>query len=242
MMDRQALQELKQRVDLVDLIGQTVNLKREGTHFKGLCPLHDDRKTESLVVYPDIQRWQCFGACNRNGDCLEWEMALNHMDFTAALSALETRYGGYNQSRELVKETTYDIVDTKCILVAQHVRRDFSDGTKEYWWRRDGQYNLGEVRVEDVPLFGMKGLVEAAPGADVIITEGEKAAASLIARGCLALGTVTGASGCPSQSVFEPLIGSQRVYLWPDNDDVGLAHMQKVAGHLQALGIPASIG
>lgn len=137
-----------------------------------------------------------------------------------------------------MKETIYDIVDTECRLVAQHVRRDFSDDTKEYWWKRDGQYNLGEMKVEDVPLFGMKGLAEAAPGADVIITEGEKAAASLIARGFLALGTVTGASGCPSQSVFEPLIGSQRVYLWPDNDDVGLAHMQKVARHLQALGIP----
>ena len=64
---------LRRRIDIVDLIGRTVDLKKDGPRFKGLCPFHADRKSLSLVVYPDTQTWQCFG-CGKHGDAFQWVM------------------------------------------------------------------------------------------------------------------------------------------------------------------------
>ncbi len=62
--------EIKQRVDLVDLIAQRVELKKAGRYFKGLCPFHRE-KTPSFVVYPDQGTYHCFG-CGAGGDVFTW--------------------------------------------------------------------------------------------------------------------------------------------------------------------------
>lgn len=72
----------------------------------------------------------------------------------------------------------------------------------------------------------------------MVVTEGEKAAAALISVGVVAVGTVTGASGTPSAASLEPL-RDRHVVLWPDNDDVGRAHMQRIGAAL--VGVAASI-
>lgn len=231
------VQDLKARIDVAALISETVQLKKEGETLRGLCPLHPDQKTPSLVVYPKTQRWKCFG-CDRKGDVVQWHMELNHVDFKTACFALEERFGsnGHKQP-EAIKETVYDIVDHHGDLVAQHVRRELGDGKKTFIWRRNGENTLGKLKLEDVPLYNMRGLIEATPGSPVIITEGEKACDALVRLGYLALGTVTGASECPSVKTLEPLVGSERVYLWPDADPAGFAHMGAVANHLRKLEI-----
>ena len=70
----------------------------------------------------------------------------------------------------------------------------------------------------------------------VVVTEGEKSADALYRRGMLAVGTVTGASGCPGPESLSALRGFD-VVLWPDEDAVGKKHMEKVGAALKGLGI-----
>jgi DNA primase len=59
-MARDAVAEVRERTDIVDLIGAYVPLKRAGRSYKGLCPFHQE-KTPSFVVFPDSQNFHCFG-------------------------------------------------------------------------------------------------------------------------------------------------------------------------------------
>jgi hypothetical protein len=231
MMDKEVL---RQRIDIIDLIGKTVDLKKDGPRFKGLCPFHPDRKSLSLVVYPDTRTWQCFG-CGKHGDAFQWVMELEKVDFPAALASLQEQYGDTESN-----VTTWSITDADGNLVAQHVRYDLPDGGKTYSWRRDGKDTLDDLHPADLPLYGLKHLFDMGTAAveSIIITEGEKAADALIKVGYAAVGTVTGASSCPHQEVFAPLIDFEaRKCVWLDNDDAGRRHMDKVAHHLKAMDI-----
>ena len=60
--------EIKARLDIVDIVSDTVNLKKSGRSYTGFCPFHTNTKTPSFVVFPDTQTWRCFGACADGGD------------------------------------------------------------------------------------------------------------------------------------------------------------------------------
>jgi DNA primase len=83
--------EIKARVDLVELIGRTVQLKRVGSQFSGLCPFHAE-KTPSFYVRPQTQSWHCFG-CNKSGSAFDWLMEREHVEFGEALRTLATMTG-----------------------------------------------------------------------------------------------------------------------------------------------------
>ncbi len=87
-----AIDEIKQRIDIVDLIGETVRLQRAGRNFKGLCPFHTE-KTPSFIVSPDRQSWHCFGACGTGGDVITFVMKRDGVDFREALELLARRAG-----------------------------------------------------------------------------------------------------------------------------------------------------
>ncbi|MCX7800430.1 MAG: DNA primase [Fimbriimonadales bacterium] len=78
--------EIRSRIDLADLIGQRVALKRVGKNWKGLCPFHDDRNP-SFYVSPSIGRYRCF-ACGATGDAFTWVMQTQRVDFPEALEIL----------------------------------------------------------------------------------------------------------------------------------------------------------
>lgn len=84
-------EEIKARVDLVELIGRTVQLKRVGSQFSGLCPFHAE-KTPSFYVRPQTQSWHCFG-CNKSGTAFDWLMEREHVEFGEALRTLATLTG-----------------------------------------------------------------------------------------------------------------------------------------------------
>ena len=76
-------EEIKARVDLVELIGRTVALKRVGSQYRGLCPFHSE-KTPSFYVRPQTQSWHCFG-CGKCGTAFDWLMEREHLEFGEAL-------------------------------------------------------------------------------------------------------------------------------------------------------------
>ena len=84
--------EIKQRLDIVEVVSSYVALKKAGRNYKGLCPFHAE-KTPSFVVFPDTQSWHCFGACGTGGDVFSFIERQENLDFAGALRLLARQAG-----------------------------------------------------------------------------------------------------------------------------------------------------
>jgi len=84
--------EIKERLDIVEVISSYVALKKAGRNYKGICPFHAE-KTPSFVVFPDTQSWHCFGACGTGGDVFSFIERQENLDFAGALRLLARRAG-----------------------------------------------------------------------------------------------------------------------------------------------------
>lgn len=88
---RNQVQEVKDAIDIVQLIGERVHLTKAGKSFKGLCPFHSE-KSPSFFVTADIQRYKCFG-CGKSGDIFTFLEEYEGMTFAEALQELAGRAG-----------------------------------------------------------------------------------------------------------------------------------------------------
>ncbi|MCX7669506.1 MAG: DNA primase, partial [Anaerolineae bacterium] len=147
------IDEIKERLDIVEVISQYVPLKKTGRNYKGLCPFHSE-KTPSFVVFPENQSWHCFGACSTGGDVFTFIMKRENLDFGEALAllaeragvALQPKAGGapadeqkFERLRQLVAEAAlyyhYLLVraDEAAIARAYLERRGLTRQTWENW-------------------------------------------------------------------------------------------------------------
>ncbi len=85
------VEEIRSRIDIVELIGRYVTLKPAGQSFKGRCPFHPD-DTPSLHVSPDKGLWHCFG-CHAGGDAIGFLMKIERLSFPEALARLAGELG-----------------------------------------------------------------------------------------------------------------------------------------------------
>lgn len=81
---------LKERADIVQIIGECVDLKKSGARFLGCCPFHSE-KTPSFSVHPGQQFYYCFG-CGESGDVFSFMMKYHNLDFPSVLKELARRY------------------------------------------------------------------------------------------------------------------------------------------------------
>jgi len=84
-------EEVKDRVDIVDVISDYVKLKKSGKNYKGLCPFHQE-KTPSFTVNPANQFYHCFG-CGAGGDVFSFLMEIEHITFFESLKMTAERVG-----------------------------------------------------------------------------------------------------------------------------------------------------
>jgi DNA primase len=91
MMNESAIEQIKQKLDIVEEIGAVVTLKRVGKAFKGLCPFHNER-TPSFYVFPDTGTWHCFG-CHEGGDIFTFVEKQQSLEFKDALELLAEKAG-----------------------------------------------------------------------------------------------------------------------------------------------------
>ncbi|MDR3320942.1 MAG: DNA primase, partial [Synergistaceae bacterium] len=89
--------EVKNRLDIAEVIGDYVSLRRAGGSLKGLCPFHGE-KTASFHVSPERQSFHCFG-CGKGGDIFSFIMEIEGLSFREALERLSARAGVKLSSR-----------------------------------------------------------------------------------------------------------------------------------------------
>ena len=85
------VEQVRESVDIVEVISQYVELKRAGKTWKGLCPFHEE-KTPSFTVSPDRAAFYCFG-CHKGGDVFRFLMERESLTFPEALERLAGRAG-----------------------------------------------------------------------------------------------------------------------------------------------------
>lgn len=198
---------------------------RGGVH----CPAHDDPSPSLSVEEKDGKVLvHCHAGCEQ-ATVIE---ALRERGLWP--SAPRARRNGAG------REVRHELRDENGAPVAVHVRRVGRDGKKIAgpWW----EGGLAGRRVETLPLYGVEHLRDLPDGAQIVVTEGEPACDALRALGVASVATVCGAAVTPDADVLRPL-ARLRVYLWPDRDGTGRAHMERIAARLHALGAqPRIIG
>ena len=191
--------------------------KKSGSGYEARCPAHEDAHASlSIGVGLDGRvLLKCHAGCPPEAILtalqLEW-------------SDLFEKSAGGNPVRR------FRLIDSGGRTVATHVREDLP-GEKKIWWEAHGKLGLNGTPLESLPLYRLPDVLAADPATPVIVCEGEKAADALADKGLLAVGTVTGAGATPSDKALAPLIGRE-VWLWPDNDQAGQEHMQRIAARL----------
>ncbi len=187
------------------------------------CPAHDDPGPSLSVTEKDGRvLLYCHAGCSQD----------------AVIEALRER-GLWHERRESTPPrptstpsgavTRWPIRSIDGELIATHARLDTPTGKRVWWEPRLSDLGMGSV---DLPLYGIERLNGAR---SAIVVEGEKAADALLDLNLPAVGTVTGASTIPSDDALQALM-DRRLYLWPDNDDIGRQHMERIAARLADLG------
>lgn len=86
-------QEIKNRLDIVEVVSAYMPLRKAGRRYTGFCPFHHNVRTPAFYVFPETQTWHCFGACATGGDVFNFVMRKEGMDFREALRFLADKAG-----------------------------------------------------------------------------------------------------------------------------------------------------
>jgi DNA primase len=108
----QVLQDIKDKLDIIDVIGGYIQTKRSGTNFKAVCPFHNE-KSASLMISPQKQIWHCFG-CGEGGDIFGFVMRYEGIEFREALNILAAKAGvtlpAYNSQSQTGGDETRKLI------------------------------------------------------------------------------------------------------------------------------------
>ena len=115
------LDEIIDRNDIVEVVSMYAKLKRSGRTYRGLCPIHNDRKNPSLSVDPQNRLFKCFG-CGAGGTVIQFIMAKENLDFMEAVRLLADRSGIAMPERQTPREAREAVMrrDKKARMLEMH--------------------------------------------------------------------------------------------------------------------------
>ncbi len=135
---QQTIEFIRSKADIVEVVGQYVQLKKAGRNYKGLCPFHDE-KTPSFVVSEQKQIYHCFG-CHEGGGVINFIMAIENMEFVEAVKFLGEKYGVEIESGDSgkPKELLAQLSEMHELAAKQYAANlDTPDGKKVVEYYRD---------------------------------------------------------------------------------------------------------
>lgn len=126
------VQDIKERLGIVDVVGSYIKLDKSGVNFKARCPFHNE-KTPSFYVSPERGSFYCFG-CGEKGDIFSFVEKFEGLDFTGALKVLADRAGisldRGGIGRDNHKEILYEILEVATVFFEETLKKDTS--AREY--------------------------------------------------------------------------------------------------------------
>ena len=129
--------DIKARLDIVDIVGRYVALQKSGRSFKALCPFHTER-TPSFFVFPERQTWRCFGACATGGDVFSFLMRVDNLTFSEALKRLAEEAGVPlpARRRRADEEPAYQLNEAAREYFSRRLGSEAGAGARAYLERR----------------------------------------------------------------------------------------------------------
>ena len=91
MISQEVIDKVLDTADIVEVIGESLTLKKAGKGYVACCPFHKE-KTPSFSVSPSLQTWHCFGACNEGGNVISYVMKKEGYTYPEAVRALAKKY------------------------------------------------------------------------------------------------------------------------------------------------------
>lgn len=231
-----------------ELLARLDGVKRKASGgWMARCPAHEDRAPSlsiDLGAAGDRLLLHCFNGCPPEAiaQALGLTMAdlfLEPRSQSAPIAAIAANGAANGASNGVARVTWYDGRDLSGQVVARHRRIDKPGTKKDVKWFLPGATASGlqnRVKLEDLTLFDSTQLPDWPATAPIIVVEGEKATLALTSVGIPALGTMTGAAGCPTVAALAPLAG-RTIILWPDNDLEGRKHMERLGLRLGEAGV-----
>ncbi|RYD73252.1 MAG: DNA primase, partial [Sphingobacteriales bacterium] len=126
MISQATIQQIQNRIDIIDVVGNFVKLKKRGSNYLGLCPFHNE-KTPSFTVSASKEIYKCFG-CGKSGNTIGFVMEHEKYNYVEALRWLANRYNVEIEETEVSPEVRMaQQVSESLFIINDFARNYFSD-------------------------------------------------------------------------------------------------------------------
>ena len=132
MITPQTIEQIKSRIDIIDIISDYVKLKKRGSNYLGLCPFHNE-KTPSFTVSPSKELYKCFG-CGKSGNAITFLMDHDKLSYVESLKWLAARYNIEIEETETSPEQKILAQTADSLYIINNYAKDFFENTL---WNND---------------------------------------------------------------------------------------------------------
>ena len=123
MISQNTIQQITSRIDIIDVVGEYVKLKKRGTNYLGLCPFHNE-KSPSFTVSPSKEIYKCFG-CGKSGNTITFLMEHEKFNYVESLKWLAARYNIEVEETETSPEHKIQIQTSESLYIINNFARQF---------------------------------------------------------------------------------------------------------------------
>ena len=138
MISQNTIQQIQSRIDIIDIVGSFVNLKKRGTNYLGICPFHNER-TPSFTVSPAKEIYKCFG-CGKSGNSIGFLMELEKFSYVEALRWLANKYNVEIEETEMSPEHKLQQSNADSLFIINNFAQQFFS---DYLFNSDEGRDIG---------------------------------------------------------------------------------------------------